>query len=170
MKYAPCSKGRSPQGGSFFLCRARRRSTPTPGPSGAGCNQAGRNPLAWKVSREPPVCPSETTVRWFVVESNRSSGLFCTILVCLLHLLQQTDQSEWIVGTLGIVLTVVGAILAFVVGLLITIGVIPLNEYFEDFQEKKARERRERERQSRGPLGQPTSGRSTSTHDTPPQN
>jgi hypothetical protein len=77
---------------------------------------------------------------------------------------------EWIVGTLGTVLTVVGAILAFVVGLLITIGVIPLNEYFEDFQEKRARERRERERQSRGSLGQPTSGRSTSTHDTPPQN
>jgi hypothetical protein len=44
-KYASRCKGRSPQGGSSFLGRARRRITPMPGPSGAARNQARRSPL-----------------------------------------------------------------------------------------------------------------------------
>ena len=47
--------------------------------------------------------------------------------------------------TVLVVLGKVGLAMAFVLGLLITIGVIPLDRYFEAHQDKKARERRARE-------------------------
>lgn len=47
--------------------------------------------------------------------------------------------------TVLFVLGKIGLAMAFVLGLLITIGVIPLDRYFEAHQDKKARERRARE-------------------------
>jgi len=69
------------------------------------------------------------------------------------------------VETFGTVLIIVGIIIALALGFLIAIGVIPLDGYFESYQDKRARERRERERRSRGALGQPTGGSSTSSRD-----
>ena len=47
--------------------------------------------------------------------------------------------------TMLIVLSWAGLVFALGLGVLITIGVIPLDEYFGAYQEKKARERRARE-------------------------
>jgi hypothetical protein len=60
--------------------------------------------------------------------------------------------------TLGTVLISLGIILALAVGILITIGVIPLDSYMESYQEKRAREKRARERQLRDSLEQPRDG------------
>lgn len=70
--------------------------------------------------------------------------------------------------TLGTVLIMFGIVLAIAVGILITMGVIPLDSYMEGYQAKKAREKRARERQLRDPLEQPRDGRSTASEDSRP--
>jgi len=66
--------------------------------------------------------------------------------------------------TLGTILIMLGVVLAIAVGILITMGVIPLDSYMEGYQAKKAREKRARERQSREPRG----GESASSQDSRP--
>jgi hypothetical protein len=70
--------------------------------------------------------------------------------------------------TLGTVLITLGIILALAVGILITVGVIPLDSYMEGYQEKRARERRAREQQRHRAPGQPRGGKSTSSDATRP--
>jgi hypothetical protein len=54
-------------------------------------------------------------------------------------------------GTAGTVLTWLALLVALVLGALIILGVIPLDRYIEEHQDKRARKRRSRE-----PLGSPT--------------
>ncbi len=56
--------------------------------------------------------------------------------------------------TVGTVLIWLGLLVALVLGALLTLGVIPLDQYLESYHEKKRRERRARES-----LGRSTSSR-----------
>jgi hypothetical protein len=70
--------------------------------------------------------------------------------------------------TFGTVLILLGIILALALGVLIMMGVIPLDSYMEGYQEKRARDKRAREQQPHASLGQPRGGQSTSSQDTRP--
>ncbi len=63
---------------------------------------------------------------------------------------------------MGTVLTWLGILVALVLGAMIVLGVIPLDRYFEEYEEKRARERRSRE-----PLGPTTRGPQTLSKDLP---
>jgi hypothetical protein len=70
--------------------------------------------------------------------------------------------------TFGTVLIMLGIIVALAVGILITIGVIPLDRYIGGYQEKRAREARARERKLHGSPGESTGDPSASSEDTRP--